>query len=64
MTKSKIHIKPEHVGQLHKAMGVPVGRRLNGGDLMNTIAAAKQSGNTKVEKQAVFAKNAKGWNKG
>lgn len=58
-----IHINPANKGALHRAMGVPEGRKLTMGDLMRTKAKAKASGDTKLEKRAVFAENARKWNK-
>lgn len=64
MSTSGIHIKPSHVGLLHKAMGVPKGSKISLGDLMETKSRAKRAGNMKLEKQATFAANARSWNKG
>ena len=56
-----IHINPAHKGRLHEAMGVPQGRKLTVGDLMSTKKRAKHSGNVKLEKETVFAENARKW---
>lgn len=50
-------IQPSHKGLLHKAMGVPEGKKLSIGDIMATKAKAKRTGNTKLEKQATYAAN-------
>ena len=55
-------IKKSHHGLLHKAMGVPEGHRLSIEDIAATKNRAKKSGNVKLEKQAVFAENARKWN--
>lgn len=59
---SGIHIKPSHKGLLHEAMGIPMHKKIGIGELMKKKSAAKASGNTKLEKQVVFAENAKHWN--
>jgi hypothetical protein len=59
-----IAIKPSHTGKLHAAMGIPPGKTISMADLMKTKRRAKSSGNTKLEKEATFAENAKSWNKG
>lgn len=57
-----IAIKPSHKGLLHEHMGVPKGEKISIGDLMAEKKKAKASGNTKLEKQVVFAQNARKWN--
>lgn len=57
------HIKSSHVGMLHEAMGVPKGKKIGIGDLMKTKARAKSTGNVKLEREAVFAQNAREWNR-
>ena len=54
-----ININPANKGKLTAKVGKA---GLKTGALTKTIAKAKKSGNTILEKQAVFAKNAKGWN--
>jgi hypothetical protein len=61
---SGIHIKPSHHGLLHKAMGVKEGQKLSLSSIAATKARAKRNGNTKLEKQAVFAENARKWHHG
>lgn len=56
-----IEINPAHKNMLHDAMHVKAGQKINIGDLMKTKVKAKKAGNTKLEKEAVFAENAKGW---
>lgn len=50
-------IKPSHRGMLHEALGIPMGKKISVGELMKTKARAKRTGNTKLEKQAVYAEN-------
>lgn len=57
-----IEIKPSQKGLLHEKMGIPKGKKIGMGDLMKTKNRAKQMGDTKLEKEAVFAQNAKSWN--
>ena len=58
---SSIHIKPSHKGMLHEALGIAKDKKIPANRLKNIKARAKKSGNTKLEKQAVFAENAKKW---
>lgn len=58
-----IKIKPSHKGLLHEAMGIAKDKNIPGARLKSVAARAKRTGNTKLEKQAVFAENAKKWNK-
>lgn len=57
-----IHIQPSHAGLLHKAMGVPEGKKLSLADILRTKSRAKRSGDPKLVKQATFAANARSWN--
>lgn len=50
-------IQSSHRGLLHKAMGVPQGKKLTIGDIMATKAKAKRTGDSKLEKQATYAAN-------
>lgn len=59
-----IAIQPSHKGLLHKAMGEPADKKLNVADIVKTKNKAKKSGNVKLEKEAVFAENAKKWHHG
>lgn len=56
MAKSRIHINPKNKGLLTRKVGK---KGLSTGNLDKTIARAKKSGNVKLEREAVFAKNAK-----
>jgi hypothetical protein len=58
-SKSKIHIKPSHKGELHKDLGVPQGQKLTLGAIMQ----AKKSSDPAVRKRATFAANARKWGK-
>lgn len=54
---SGIHIKKSHEGRLHKALGVPEGQPIPAAKL----AAAKNSKDPAIRKEATFAINAKGF---
>lgn len=56
--KSGINIKPSHEGRLHRALGVPEGKAIPAAKL----AAAKNSSDPEIRKEATFAINAKGFN--
>lgn len=58
---AKVSIDPANKGKLHKAMGKPEGEKLSTADEEATKAKAKASGNTKLEREAQFAINAKKW---
>ncbi len=55
-----IRIKPSHKGLLHKSLGVPAGKKISEAKLEK----AEKSKSAAVRKRAVFAENAKHWNKG
>lgn len=57
-----IKIKPENKGKLHKALGVPKDEEIPEEKLEKAKKKAKKTGNTKLEKEVVFAENAKSWN--
>lgn len=57
--KSGIKIKPSHKGKLTKKVGK---KGLTSKNLAKEKIAAKKSGNTTLEKEVVFAQNAKRWN--
>jgi hypothetical protein len=59
-----ININPEHEGKLHARMGVSRGKKIKIGDLMAEEHKAKRTGDTTLEREAVFAINARKWNKG
>jgi hypothetical protein len=61
---ASIDINPANKGLLHKKMGIGQGKEISEGSLEAEKARAKASGNTKLEKEVVFAENAKHWNKG
>lgn len=56
--KSGINIKKSHEGRLHQALGVPAGQPIPTAKL----AAAKNSKDPAIRKEATFAINAKGFN--
>ena len=55
-----VHIKPSHRGLLHKDLGVKSGSKIPEAKLKK----AEHSKDPAVKKRAVFAENAKHWNKG
>lgn len=55
-----IAIKKANVGKLHSKLFVPQGHKITSAK----IAAATKSPNPATRKQAVFAQNSAGWNKG
>lgn len=55
--KPTIRIKPSHEGRLHEALGVPQGKPIPAAKL----AAAKNSSNPQIRKEATFAENAEGF---
>jgi len=61
---ASINIDPANKGLLHKKMGVGQGKKISEGALEAEKARAKASGNTKLEREVVFAENAKRWHKG
>lgn len=56
---SKIDIKPENKGLLHKKLSVPQGHKIPA----SKIAAAKNSPSPALRKEASFAANAAKWKK-
>lgn len=54
-----IKIKPSHKGLLHKDLGVAAGKPIPA----SKLSAARNSSNPAERKRAVFAENAKKWNK-
>lgn len=58
---SSIHIKPSHKGMLHEAMGIAKDKKIPIDRLKGVKQRAKRAGNTKLEKEAVFAENARNW---
>jgi hypothetical protein len=58
---AKIEIKKSNKGLLHKKLGKKPGQKLSEGDLKSAEGRAKKTGNTKLEKEVVFAENAKKW---
>lgn len=58
---SSIHINPAHKGMLHEAMGIAKSKSIPGDKLKKVAVKAKKSGNVKLEREAVFAENAKKW---
>lgn len=55
-----IKTKPSHKGLLHKELGVPAGKKISA----KKLEKAENSKSAAVRKRAVFAENAKSWNKG
>lgn len=54
-----IAIKPSHVGRLHAALGMPMGKKLS----MSMIQTALRSKDPKIRRMAQFALNARKWQK-
>jgi hypothetical protein len=50
-----IHIKPSHKGKLHRALGVPAGKKIP----LAKIKKAEHSKSAAVRKEARFADNAR-----
>lgn len=59
---ASININPANKGLLHKKMGIGQGKKISEGALESEKAKAKASGNTKLEREVVFAENAKHFN--
>lgn len=62
--KLSIHIKKKNEGLLHKKMGIDEDKSIGYNKLDKEEDHAKATGNTKLEKEVVFAKNAKKWHNG
>ncbi len=58
-TKMDLHLKK---GLLHEKMGISDDKKIPGKKLNAEEKDAKKEGDTKLEKEVVFAKNAKKWN--
>lgn len=58
---ASIDINPSNKGLLHKKMGVSPGKHISTGALEAEKVRAKASGNTKLEREVVFAENARKW---
>jgi oligoendopeptidase F len=58
--KSGIHIKKANRGKLRKSAGVKKGKNIP----VSKLQQMKKSKNPKTRKRAVFALNARKWNKG
>jgi len=54
-----IRIKPSHSGKLHRALGVPAGKKIP----VATLEKAKHSRSPAMRKMATFALNARKWGK-
>lgn len=54
-----ININPKNKGELHRDLGVPVGKPISAAELMNGLHSKSGA----VRKRANFAKNAKKWAK-
>lgn len=50
-------IKPSHRGLLHEALGIAKDKKIPGSRLKSALKKAKKTGNTKLEKQVVYAEN-------
>jgi hypothetical protein len=59
MAKDTIHIKASHKGWLHRALGVPEGKKIP----KHKLEIAQSSSNSHVRAMAVFAANAAKWKK-
>jgi hypothetical protein len=57
-----IHIKPSHKGLLHKKLDLAEGAKIGNDTLEAKKKEAERNGDTKLEKEIVFAQNAKKWN--
>jgi len=57
--KPRIYIKPSKRGSLRKATKTPKGKNISASKLK-----VKSTDSPAMKKKKVFAKNAKGWNKG
>ncbi len=57
--KSPIHIKKSHAGLLHRNLGVPQGEPIPAAK----VAKATHSEDPAIRRRAIFAQNAKSWNK-
>jgi hypothetical protein len=55
---SKIHIKPSHVGLLHKKLDIPAGKKIP----LSAIMQAEHSKDQTLRREAQFAANARHWN--
>jgi hypothetical protein len=58
---ASININPNNKGLLHKKMGIGQGKPISTSALESEKAKAKKSGNTKLEREVVFAENARKW---
>ena len=56
---ASININPNNKGLLHKKMGISQGQGISNASLEEEKTKAKKSGNTKLEREVVFAENAK-----
>jgi hypothetical protein len=56
-----IEIKKSHKGELHRAMGIPAGKKIPLSMLMKKKASAEKEGDTANVKRATFAINARGF---
>lgn len=59
----KIDINIKRPGALHKEMGIPEDKKIPIDKLKKVKKSAEKEGDTRLVKQAVFAENAKKWNK-
>ncbi len=57
--KDPIHIKASHKGELHRETGTPAGEKIS----EKKLTKAEHSKDPAERKRAVFAENAKKWNK-
>ncbi len=53
----KIKIKPSHVGELHREMGVKQGKPISN----RALESAKRTASPAEKKRIVFAQNARRW---
>ena len=59
---AKIQIDKKNKGLLHKKLGLSPGKKIPSVTLSSAKSKAKKSGNVKLEREVVFAQNAKKWN--
>jgi hypothetical protein len=50
-------IKPSHRGMLHDALNIAKNRKIPGSKLKAAVSRAKRTGNTKLEREAIYAEN-------
>ena len=56
-----IEIKAANKGKLHRKMGVPAGKTISVGDLMEEKGKARKTHDTALMRETQFALNARKW---